>query len=66
MSAHDWSPYVAADFLRQAREAATPTDDLALIEATIQAGLSGTSKPCAVNAHLASRRRLSTSDNGGQ
>ncbi len=39
MSAHDWSPYAAADLLRQAREAATPTADLALIEAAIQAGL---------------------------
>ncbi len=39
MSAHDWSPREAASLLRRAREAATPTDDLALIEATIQAGL---------------------------
>ncbi len=39
MAAHDWSPREAASLLRQAREAATPTADLALIEATIQAGL---------------------------
>ncbi len=39
MSAPDWSPREAANLLRQAREAATPTADLALIEATIQAGL---------------------------
>ncbi len=39
MAAHDWSPREAASLLRQAREAATPTADLALIEAAIQAGL---------------------------
>ena len=39
MSARDWRPWDAASLLRQAREAATPTDDLAMIEATIQAGL---------------------------
>ncbi len=39
MAAHDWSPREAASLLRKAREAATPTADLALIEATIQAGL---------------------------
>ncbi len=39
MSARDWRPWEAASLLRQAREAATPTADLALIEAAIQAGL---------------------------
>jgi hypothetical protein len=39
MNARDWSPREAASLLRQAREAATPTADLALIEAAIQAGL---------------------------
>ncbi len=39
MAAHDWCPREAASLLRQAREAATPTADLALIEAAIQAGL---------------------------
>ncbi len=39
MSAHNWNPLEAAGLLRQAREAATPTADLALIEAAIQAGL---------------------------
>ncbi len=39
MNARDWRPYAAVDFLRQAREAATPTADLALIEAAVQAGL---------------------------
>ena len=39
MVARDWRPWEAASLLRQAREAATPTADLALIEAAIQAGL---------------------------
>ncbi len=36
MSARDWRPYAAVDFLRQAREAATPTADLELVAAAIQ------------------------------
>ncbi len=36
MSAHDWRPYAAVDFLRQAREAATPTADLELVVAAVQ------------------------------
>ena len=36
MSARDWRPWEAVSLLRQAREAATPTADLALIEAAIQ------------------------------
>ncbi len=39
MATNDWRPWEAASLLRQAREAATPTADLVLIEATIQAGL---------------------------
>ncbi len=39
MSTPDWCPREAASLLRQAREAATPTADLALIEAAIHAGL---------------------------
>ncbi len=39
MTAPDWRPWEAASLLRQAREAATPTADLALIEAAIRAGL---------------------------
>ena len=36
MSARDWRPYAAVDFLRQAREAATPTADLELVAAAVQ------------------------------
>ncbi len=36
MNARDWRPYAAVDFLRQAREAATPTADLELVAAAIQ------------------------------
>ncbi len=39
MNARDWRPWDAASLLRQAREAATPTADLALIEAAIRAAL---------------------------
>ncbi len=39
MSVRDWRPWDAASLLRQAREAATPTADLALIEAAIHAAL---------------------------
>ena len=39
MSARDWRPREAANLLRQAREAATPTADLAQIEAVVQASL---------------------------
>ena len=36
MSARDWRPYAAVDFLRRAREAATPTADLELVVAAVQ------------------------------
>ncbi len=36
MSARDWRPHAAVDFLRQAREAATPTADLELVAAAVQ------------------------------
>ena len=39
MATNDWRPWEAASLLRQAREAATPTADLALIEAALQAAL---------------------------
>ena len=39
MNARDWRPWDAASLLRQAREAATPTADLALIEAAIHTAL---------------------------
>ncbi len=39
MTVRDWWPREAVSLLRQAREAATPTADLALIEAAVQAGL---------------------------
>ncbi len=36
MSARDWSPRAALDFLWQAREAATPTADLELVADAVQ------------------------------
>ncbi len=36
MSARDWRPHAAVDFLRQAREAATPTADLELVADAVQ------------------------------
>ncbi len=36
MNARDWRPYAAVDFLRQAREAATPTAELELVAAAVQ------------------------------
>ncbi len=36
MSAQDWRPCAAVEFLRQAREAATPTADLELVAAAVQ------------------------------
>ena len=39
MAAQDWRPWDAAELLRKARDAATPTADFALIAAAIQAAL---------------------------
>ncbi len=36
MSARDWRPHAAVDFLRRAREAATPTADLELVADAVQ------------------------------
>ena len=36
MSARDWRPYQAVDFLRQAREACTSTAELELVAAALQ------------------------------
>ena len=39
MAAQDWRPWDAAELLRKARDAATPTADFALIEAAMRAAL---------------------------
>ena len=36
MSGRDWRPYAAVDFLRQTREAATPTADSELVAVAVQ------------------------------